>query len=245
MMLTANRASRRGAPCERRSSAVSPAFHASSQQARSLRPSLRPLAEPPSTAGQSDGLSRHTMTPRGLAEHRIAQRRDRGLLDHDPCRDKIMVGRGIRWHRRRNRAQLGGLTAFLPPAFGPLSCLLGARHMTAVPLVIVPPQRVLDRDEQPAHRGERRRLAAGRAAEQGLPQHQRLRPGRRDLRRHAGAAHAGDGGEEGLGHIVGRRARRPRRSGDPVAPRPGQSREWNSGRRCVPRRGGWRRWRAS
>ena len=67
MMLTANRASRRGAPCERRSSAVSPAFHASSQQARSLRPSLRPLAEPPSTAGQSDGLSRHTMTPRGLA----------------------------------------------------------------------------------------------------------------------------------------------------------------------------------
>ena len=55
-----------------------------------------------------------------------------------------MVGRGIRWHRRRNRAQLGGLTAFLPPAFGPLSCLLGARHMTAVPLVIVPPQRVLD-----------------------------------------------------------------------------------------------------
>ena len=87
-----------------------------------------------------------------------------------------MVGRGIRWHRRRNRAQLGGLTAFLPPAFGPLSCLLGARDMTAVPLVIVPPQRVLDRDEQPAHRGERRRLAAGRAAEQGLPQHQRLRP---------------------------------------------------------------------
>ncbi len=68
MTLTANRASRSGAPCERRASEVSPAFHASSQQARSLRPSLRPLADPPSTAGQSDGLSRHRITPRGLAE---------------------------------------------------------------------------------------------------------------------------------------------------------------------------------
>ncbi|MEA2846307.1 MAG: hypothetical protein QOG78_1588 [Rhodospirillaceae bacterium] len=222
MMLTANRASRSGAPCERGVAGVPRLQPASARAAALVTPpgravqDSRPVGRP--VAPQDDAAR--------VGGNRLAQRCDRGLLDHDPCRDKIMVGRGVRWHRRRNRARLGGVIAFRPPAFDPLSRLFGARRMTAAPLVIVAAQRVLDRAEQPAHRGEGRRLAAGRATDQGLPQHQRLRPGRRDLRRHTGPAHAGDGGEEGLGHIVCRRARQPRRIGDPVAPRPGQPREW-------------------
>ena len=79
-------------------------------------------------------------------------------------------------------------------------------------------QHALDRAERPAQPVERRRLAARRAADQRLPQDDRLAPGLGDARRHALAAQAGDGRQQGLRHVVLRRARPVRRVLHPLAP---------------------------
>ena len=77
----------------------------------------------------------------------------------------------------------------------------------------------LDRGEQMADRGQRRRLAAGRGADQRLPQDQRLGPAGRDLHRRAGAAETGRGAQHGLRHIIRRCAGRTRRVSHPITPR--------------------------
>jgi hypothetical protein len=85
-------------------------------------------------------------------------------------------------------------------------------------LVVAVSQAVLDRAEQFADHGERRRLAARRRADQRLPEHQRLRPGRDDAGHQAGAADRGHRREQALRDVVDRGAGRLRRLLGPAAP---------------------------
>ncbi len=79
-------------------------------------------------------------------------------------------------------------------------------------------QHALDRAERTAQPFERRRLAARRAADQRLPQGHRLAPGLGDAGRDALAAQAGDGRQQGLRHVILRRARPLRGVAHPLPP---------------------------
>jgi general stress protein YciG len=77
---------------------------------------------------------------------------------------------------------------------------------------------LLQGGEQGAHRRQCRRLAARRAANQRLPQHQRLGPGGREADDGARAAEAGHRGQQGLRDVGAGRARADGRVGNPAAP---------------------------
>ena len=83
-------------------------------------------------------------------------------------------------------------------------------------------QHAFDRAERSAQPFERRRLAARRAADQRLPQDHRLAPGLGDARRHALAAQAGDGRQQGLRDVILRRARPVRGVLHPLPPLGGE-----------------------
>jgi hypothetical protein len=93
---------------------------------------------------------------------------------------------------------------------------------------------LLQGGEQGAHRRQRRRLAARWAADQRLPQHQRLRPRGRQADDGAGAAEAGHCRQQGLRDVGAGRARAGGGVGDPAAPRQRQQLEREDRRRAAP-----------
>jgi hypothetical protein len=80
-------------------------------------------------------------------------------------------------------------------------------------------QQLLDRAERPADRVQRRRLAGGRCADQRLPQHQRLGPGRFYAGPYADAGKARDRCQQRLHDVIRRGAGATGGVAHPVAPR--------------------------
>jgi len=93
---------------------------------------------------------------------------------------------------------------------------------------------VLQRGKQGAHRRQRRRLAARRAADQRLPQHQRLGPRGREADDGAGAAEPGHRRQQSLRDVGAGRAGASGRVGDPATPRQRQQLEREGRRRAAP-----------